>query len=398
VTAGDGRWPTVEALPGGDFVVAWTDVDALDGDGYGILARRFTSGGAPVGSAFVVNSSTVDDQGIRGPGIAPAPGGGYLIAWQDGRTPASDPACGFQCVRARRFDGGPVAGDFVVGTDEGCYAFFPRVASSDDGFVVTWGEDCTGPIARRLDASGTPTGSQYLVSHAEHGYQYGVDVAAAANDFVVVWDKIPIGTYADVYGRRLAAPPCPDDPLAGCKEPTIAFKGRLAMRDKDPDKGDSLVWKWVRGDATSAPEVGDPLGTDEYSVCLYDGGGTLVSASRVEPGGTCGVKPCWKALGTPAGSKGHKYVNKIGNTDGVKKLIVKPGEQGKAKAVVKAKGDGLDMPALPLALPVTAQLVASTGTCWSAAFEADGVLKNATGVFAAKSALPAGSPSAAFVR
>jgi hypothetical protein len=38
------------------------------------------------------------------------------------------------------------------------------------------------------------------------------------------------------------------------------------------------------------------------------------------------------------------------------------------------------MPALPLVLPVTVQLVASTGTCWSAAFEADGVLKIVTGV------------------
>jgi hypothetical protein len=121
-----------------------------------------------------------------------------------------------------------------------------------------------------------------------------------------------------------------------------------------------------------------------------------VSASTVDPGGTCGAKPCWKALGTPPGSKGYKYVNKESNAEGVAKLILKPGEQGKAKAIAKAKGDDLDMPALPLALPVTAQLVATTGTCWSASFAPAGVLKNTTTVFAAKAAGPGGSPSGAF--
>jgi hypothetical protein len=185
--------------------------------------------------------------------------------------------------------------------------------------------------------------------------------------------------------------------VSGCRAPTIEFKGRLAIKNKTPDKGDSLVWKWVRGDATSQSAIGDPLAADAYAVCLYDGSGTLVSASEVAAGGTCGVKPCWKPLGNPPGAKGYKYVNKVGNTDGVRKLVVKPGEQGKAAAIVKAKGESLDMPVLPMTLPVTAQLVATTGTCWSASFETGGVLKNTSGAFAAKAALAAGSPSGAFV-
>jgi hypothetical protein len=50
-----------------------------------------------------------------------------------------------------------------------------------------------------------------------------------------------------------------------------------------------------------------------------------------------------------------------------------------------------------MALPVTAQLIGTTGTCWSASFEAGGVLKNTSGVFAAKAALAAGSASGAFL-
>jgi hypothetical protein len=197
------------------------------------------------------------------------------------------------------------------------------------------------------------------------------------------------------FAGPIAPPACAAAPLAGCKQPTLKFKGRLSVKDKDPDKGDSLVWKWVRGTATSEGEVGDPLADESYTVCLYDGGGTLASTSEVVPGGTCGGRPCWKPLGNPPGSKGYKYVNKTGNADGVKRAIVKPGAEGKAKVIVKAGGVALDVLSPPFALPVTAQLVGSAGTCWSAQFRAEGVLKNVPGIFAGKAAL--GSPSGAFV-
>jgi hypothetical protein len=195
---------------------------------------------------------------------------------------------------------------------------------------------------------------------------------------------------------------CPAEPLAGCKAPTFEIKGRLAMKDKTPDKGDALVWKWVRGAEVTGSELGDPLGTDGYTYCLYDGTDTLVSEGSVAPGGLCGTsnpKACWKALGSPPGTKGYKYVDKAANADGVQKLILKPGEQGKAKAVLKAKGDDLAMPALPLALPATMQLQAANGTCWTAEFRAEGVQKNEAGVVSIKASIPTKptSPSGAFL-
>jgi hypothetical protein len=57
---------------------------------------------------------------------------------------------------------------------------------------------------------------------------------------------------------------------------------------------------------------------------------------------------------------------------GLRTLVLKPGAGGKAKIVVKGKGDALVLPALPLdADPrVTVQLVSSTGTCWATSFDA----------------------------
>jgi len=127
-----------------------------------------------------------------------------------------------------------------------------------------------------------------------------------------------------------------------------------------------------------------------------------VSEGSVAPDGLCGTpnpKACWKALGTPPGAKGYRYVDKTGNPEGLQKLILKPGEQGKAKAVLKAKGDDLDMPILPLALPATMQLCATNGTCWTAEFRPEGVQKNEAGVVSIKPSVPAGptSPSDAFL-
>lgn len=271
--------------------------------------------------------------------------------------------------------------------------------------MVVWNRSYSGPYAREVDGSGTPQGIEFKVSHLIDDYQYYLDVGMnAAGDFIVAWNHTFVGSDDIVLGRHFAGPPQPSDcapiPLGGCKKPTLEFKGRLALKEKSPDKGDSLVWKWVKGDAVSTGDLGDPLATDAYTFCLYDGGGSLVSEGTIEPGGLCGTatpKPCWKALGTPAGAKGYKYVDKEANADGAQKLILKPGDAGQSKAIVKAKGEALDAPALPLVLPATVQLQATNGTCWSAEFTTAGVLTNTSSVFAGKASIPAGSPSGAFV-
>jgi hypothetical protein len=71
--------------------------------------------------------------------------------------------------------------------------------------------------------------------------------------------------------------------------------------------------------------------------------------------------------------------------DGVDKFSLKAGLQGKAKPQSKGKGANIPTFALPLNLPVTAQLQSENGQCWEATFSACGAKKNDATQFKGKS-------------
>jgi hypothetical protein len=86
-------------------------------------------------------------------------------------------------------------------------------------------------------------------------------------------------------------------------------------------------------------------------------------AAAVGEGGTCGGKPCWKAV-----PGGFRYGNGRDSSSGVASIGLRQ-TGGSTKIALKGRGanlGGLHM--LPLTLPVTVQLLASNGECWSATF------------------------------
>jgi hypothetical protein len=97
---------------------------------------------------------------------------------------------------------------------------------------------------------------------------------------------------------------CPTEP-AECRTSVKPGKSSFLLQDKTPDKGDQLSWKWVGGAATPESDYGDPLGTDDYALCVYDDGALIMSASA-DAGGLCGKKPCWKDK-----KKGFVYTDKL---------------------------------------------------------------------------------------
>ncbi len=156
---------------------------------------------------------------------------------------------------------------------------------------------------------------------------------------------------------------CPPTPAA-CRGSTRSGKSTIALLDKSPDDKDRLQWKWASGAATAKADFGDPLGTDDYVLCLYDGSG--VRAAVVIPkGGTCDGKPCWKDQ-----KKGFAYKAKTPTAGGLAQLQVTAGADGKAKIAVKGQGAGLpDVPLASLASPVTLQIRPANGTvCFGSAF------------------------------
>jgi hypothetical protein len=95
-----------------------------------------------------------------------------------------------------------------------------------------------------------------------------------------------------------------------------------------------------------------------------------------------------------AGSVGYKYKDKDRTPDGLDQILLKSGDAGKSKVIVKGRGANLALPSpLDVELPVTVQLEAANGECWSASYFSVGVKKNEADIFKAK----AGSPSGAFL-
>ncbi len=128
-----------------------------------------------------------------------------------------------------------------------------------------------------------------------------------------------------------------------------------------------MIWKWIKGSVTALADYADPVNTDDYELCVYDGAGILMQMTA-PAGGTCDGKDCWQAKTTS-----FKYKDKLLTPDGLLKMTLKEGLiAGKAKIIVKGKGLNLLMPPLGVSLtsPLTVQLKNSAGVCWEAVYTA----------------------------
>jgi hypothetical protein len=154
----------------------------------------------------------------------------------------------------------------------------------------------------------------------------------------------------------------------------LAQPGRssLSVKDSALSTGDQVKWTWSRGAQTLLEDFHNPpYSSATYRLCLYDASGKpqpLLEAD-IPPAGTCGLKPCWK----PIGLRGYVYKNKQGLPDGVMSVKLFAGVNDTAKIQAVGRGASLQTPALPLTLPVTAQLVIVNGgsmECWQTTFNA----------------------------
>jgi hypothetical protein len=165
---------------------------------------------------------------------------------------------------------------------------------------------------------------------------------------------------------------CIAAPATGCLLSTDPRATRLHLRDDTPDLVEFI---WKKGAATTKADFGNPVlqnGTD-YQLCIYDqaGGMTSVLLSAAAPAdGLCNAthpKPCWKESG-----HGFTYLDRDLTPDGLFKITLKEGLDGKAKITVKGKGDNLgitDARLHAVQTPVTAQVRSSAGVCWEATYD-----------------------------
>jgi uncharacterized delta-60 repeat protein len=171
---------------------------------------------------------------------------------------------------------------------------------------------------------------------------------------------------------------------AACQIPVCtraAEKTQLLLKRGNHDDKDKLQFKWLKGDATSQSEFGDPTASTPYQVCLR-ADDELVLDARIAPSKTCYGKPCWKALS----SKGYKFLDKSKRNDGITFMLLKGSTA--AKSLVKVKGQGSNLSlftALPLAEPVTLQVVqGDTGLCFEGSYSGAQISDNDDSNFKAK--------------
>lgn len=174
----------------------------------------------------------------------------------------------------------------------------------------------------------------------------------------------------------------PDGPCVatGCRVSTLPLRAKLAIKDKSNPSADMLSFKWKKGQATSLADFGDPINDTTYWFCLGNGAGTKIFEAEIHPTGGFCSGPCWKATGS-----GFTYTHKSPVLNGVRKLILRSGEDGKASVQLKIQGENAGLPSLPLTLPVTARLSNSLGECWAEEFDLSGLKDNSTSQFSGKS-------------
>jgi probable HAF family extracellular repeat protein len=165
---------------------------------------------------------------------------------------------------------------------------------------------------------------------------------------------------------------CPAAPLPSCLP---APKSSLKVRKAASDAGDQILWKWRGG-----PEVAFDDLNEETLLCMYDstaGAHSLSARLTVESYYVSEIPNRGFSLNDPAG-----------NDDGVVKMRLMAGGDGRSSAQLSAKGENIPMPApyngtrmFHQDSDVTVQVFQSQ-VCWSSQFTS--AVENSTELFKAR--------------
>jgi uncharacterized protein GlcG (DUF336 family) len=191
----------------GDFVIAWQS-NGQDGDGNGVFAQRYNAAGATQGGEFQVNTYTTSDQ--TNPAVAMDATGDFVIAWQSNGQDGDGSG-----IYAQRYGSGgaTLAGEFQVNTYATSDQSNPAAAMDSSGaFVIAWqstGEDGDGfgVYAQLYHASGATQGSEFQVDTDTIGNQQLPSVAMdSSGDFAIAWQSFGEDGDGDgIYAQRYNA-------------------------------------------------------------------------------------------------------------------------------------------------------------------------------------------------
>jgi|GEM_PF-3588297 len=156
---------------------------------------------------------------------------------------------------------------------------------------------------------------------------------------------------------------CPFEPRTDCLGEAVPQRSKLALRDHPKAKRDAIKWRMKKGQAVTPADLGDPTADTDYELCVY-----------VEAGDVCWLVLHPDALagsGWAARRNGFRFRMKKGlHPEGLRRLRLRTGADGKARIVLRGGGEQLGLRALPLpdGAAVLVQLYNGIGQCWSTEF------------------------------
>ncbi|MES2272218.1 MAG: M10 family metallopeptidase C-terminal domain-containing protein [Pseudomonadota bacterium] len=256
---------SVAALATGGFVVSWTNISGKspgDGSSSSVGAQIFGADGSKIGGEFLVNTQTVRSQSA--PDVAALSDGSFVVSWQDYSRTLGDSKLG--SIKAQIFspDGAKLGSEFLVNTATQNDQAAPKLtALAGGGFVATWydnsgqGGDHFGTSIKSqiFSAGGAKVGSEILVNTFTDGNQLFPAIAALSNgNFVVSWDSNGIAFQLfDPLGEKIGT------------ETRMVNAGHVAMFTGVVDAGGGdfvLTWKEADSDHSAVKaQLFDAAGT-----------------------------------------------------------------------------------------------------------------------------------------
>lgn len=148
-------------------------------------------------------------------------------------------------------------------------------------------------------------------------------------------------------------------PMPACRQPNGRSRSQLVLRNVADDNRDLLKWNWARSTIPAA-DLGDPAGSTNYEVCLFD---EQADAPRLAFHTMLPAGAGWTR--SPAAIT---FRDGSGANDGVSLLKLRAGA-GNASIRLRAHGTTFPTPSLPLTQdPRVLIQVGNGAACWEARF------------------------------
>ena len=182
--------PAITALADGGFVIVYEGQDA---DEKGVFAQRFNAAGERVGSEFLINTTTDDDQ--RSASVIQLSNGKLLFTWEaDAYDKDADEIISNVMGRIYTLVDGtytPDGAEFLVNTNQDWDQENASVTSlANGGFVVAWYDDDLSQMRfQRYDETGVARGDETLVGDNASNSNAPSVSALPDGSFVVAYEN-----------------------------------------------------------------------------------------------------------------------------------------------------------------------------------------------------------------